>query len=172
MINLLTKKVKIEKVLNNTVKIFGKEISIKVIYTRIKNPELDLVGNIINVYLPNKYKKTGNIEIVKLAIDKMYDEIARIEIEEIMEETRIMLNGLAPENYEIKRISGKLAKTLKNRTIIINPEIVKYDKQVLRYIVLREFCHLKYRTNSTKYFEMLGKYMANYGDYEYMLKVA
>ena len=47
MIRLLTKKNPIEKGLKSTVKIFGETISVKVIYQKIKNPELDLVGNVI-----------------------------------------------------------------------------------------------------------------------------
>lgn len=172
MINLLTRKTDIEKDLNKTVKIFGKPISVKVIYTKIKNPELDLVGNIINVYLPTKYKRTGNTAIVKIAIEKMYQEIARVEIENVMEETRIMLNGLAPENYEIKPIKGRFAKTTLDKTIIINPEIVKYDKQLLRYVILHEFCHLKYKNHSKGFFEMMEKYMTNYENYDYILNVA
>ena len=134
MIKLLSRSNKIEKELGKSVKIFGKTISVNVIYSKTKNPELDLVGNIINVYLPNKYKKAKNISIVKLAIDKMYQEIARVEIENVMEETRIMMNGLAPENYVIRRIPNKLAKTIDMKTIVINPEIVKYDKKVLKYV--------------------------------------
>lgn len=172
MINLLTKRAKIERDLDKTVKIFGETISVKVIYTKTKNPELDLVGNIINVYLPNKYRKNGNTAIVKLAIDKMYDEIARVEIEKIMEETRIMLKGLAPEDYEIRRIPNKFAKTLENKTIIINPEVVKLNKQALRYIILHEFCHLKYKTHSKRFFEMMERYMVDYENYDYMLNVA
>ena len=172
MIKLLTKKNKFDKDFNKTVKIFGENISIKTIYSKTKNPELDLVGNVINIYLPNKYKKTGNKEILKIALDKMYDEIARIEIEKVMEETRIMLNGLAPENYEIKRIPNKIAKTLSNKTIIINPEIIKYNKNVLRYVVLHEFCHLKYKTHSKAFFNMMHEHMNDYEDYNYILKVA
>lgn len=172
MINLLTRKRQIEKDLNRTVKIFGKSISVKVIYIKIKNPELDLVGNIINVYLPNKYKRTGNTAIVKLAIDKMYQEIARVEIENVMEETRIKLNGLAPENYEIRPIKNRFAKITPDKTIIINPEIVKYDKQLLRYVILHEFCHLKYKTHSKGFFEMMERYMADYENYDYILNVA
>jgi len=172
MINLLTRKSKIEKDLGKAVTIFGEVISVKVIYTKIQNPELDLVGNMINVYLPNKYKRTGDTTIIKLAIDKMYDEIARVEIEKVMEETRIMLKGLAPENYVIRRMPNKLAKTLENKTIIINPEVIKYDKQVLRYVVLHEFCHLKYKTHSKRFFEMMEKYMDNYENYDSILNVA
>ena len=165
MLKLFRKRGKIEKDLNRTVKIFGETISVRVIYKKLKNPELDLVGNIINVYLPNKYKRSGNIEIVKLAIEKMYQEIARVEIEKVMEETRIMLKGLAPENYEIKKI------TL-DRVIIINPEIVKYNKHVLRYVILHEFCHLKYKTHSKGFYKMMQKYMPEYESYEYIEQVA
>ena len=172
MIRLLNRKNKIEKELGKSVKIFGKTISVNIIYSKIKNPELDLVGNIINVYLPNKYKKTENVAILKLAIDKMYEEIARVEIENVMEETRIMMNGLAPENYIIRRIPNKLAKTLEMITIIINPEIVKYDKRVLKYVVLHEFCHLKYKTHSKGFFEMMETYMENYDEYDSILNVA
>ena len=89
-----------------------------------------------------------------------------------MEETRVMLHGLAPENYIIKRISNKLAKTLKDKTIVINPEIVKYNKEVLRYVVLYEFCHLKYKTNSKKFWQMIEEYMPFYEEYEYITEVA
>ena len=102
----------------------------------------------------------------------MYDEIARVEIEKVMEETRIMLNGLAPENYEIKRIGSKFAKTLKDKTIIINPEVIKYDRKVLKYVVLHEFCHLKYKTHSKGFFNMMEKYMNDYENYDYILNVA
>ena len=158
--------------LNQNIILFGKEISVKVQYCKIKNPELDLVNNIVNVYLPYRFKRQKDISIIKLAIDKMYDEIARIEIENIMEETRIKLNGLAPENYQIKRMSNKLAKMTLDKNLIINPEIVKYDKQILRYVVLYEFCRLKYKTNCKSLFMMMEKNMENYEDYNYILNVA
>ena len=42
----------------------------------------------------------SNKEILDLAIEKMYEQIANVEIERAMEKTRIML-GFAPEEYEI-----------------------------------------------------------------------
>ena len=172
MFEIRIKKEKIEEELRKNVKLFGKEISVKIIYSKTQNPELNLVGNIINVYLPKKFKKNKNLEIVKIAIDKMYDEIARIEIEKAMEETRVMLKGLAPENYEIKRIPNKLAKMTWNKTLIINPEIVKYDKTILKNILIYEFCHLKYKTNCKSLYDMIKKYSQNFEEYDYILQVA
>ena len=172
MIKLLNKKTNLEKELCKTTKILGENYSVQIVYKKMNNPELDLNGKEITVYIPNKYKRNNNIDIIKLALEKMYDEIARIEIENVMEETRVMLHGLAPENYIIKRISNKLAKTLKDKTIVINPEIVKYNKEVLRYVVLYEFCHLKYKTNSKKFWQMIEEYMPFYEEYEYITEVA
>ena len=87
MLKLLGRKSKLERELNRNVKIFGENISVKVIYAKIKKPELELLGKSICVFLPNKYKKGGNTANIKLALEKMYDEIARIESEKVMEET-------------------------------------------------------------------------------------
>ena len=172
MFEFRLKKEKIEEELRKNVKLFGKEISVKIIYSKTQNPELNLAGNIIKVYLPKKFKKNKNLEIVKIAIDKMYDEIARIEIEKAMEETRVMLKGLAPENFEINRIPNKLAKMTWNKTLIINPEIVKYDKTVLKNVLIYEFCHLKYKTNCKSLYNMVKKYSENFEEYDYILQVA
>lgn len=172
MLKLLNKKTYIEKELCGTTKIFGEDYEIKVVYKRINIPELDLYNKTIMIFLPNKYRRNKNTQILKIALEKMYDEIARIEIDNVMEETRIKLNGLAPENYVIERIPNKLAKTLQNKTIVINPDIVKYNKQVLQYVVLHEFCHLKYKTHSKKFWEMLEKYMPYYEEYIYIKDVA
>jgi len=172
ILKLLNRKTNLENKIGKEAKIFGENYEIKITYKKIKNPELNLNGKVIEVNLPLKYKRNGEINILKLALEKMYDEIARVEIENVMEETRIKLKGIAPENYIIKRIPNRLAKTLKDKTIIINPEIVKYNKDVLRYVVLYEFCHLKYRTNTKKFWDMIEKYMPSYEEYEYVTEVA
>ncbi|MCI9063707.1 MAG: M48 family metallopeptidase [Clostridia bacterium] len=172
MIKLLTKRETIERELCQTTRIFGEEYGVQIIYTKINNPELDLVEKTINIYLPNKYKRMKNTAILKLALEKMYDEIARVEIENVMEETRVMLKGLAPENYEIKRIPNRLAKCSSDKNIVINPDIIKYDKQVLRYVILHEFCHLKYKSHAKGFFKMMEQYMPNYEHYDYILNVA
>ena len=61
MLKFLFKKTRIENYLVKKVNIFGKEIAVKVMYSKIKNPELDFNGIEIQVIVPNKYKKNGNI---------------------------------------------------------------------------------------------------------------
>ena len=150
------------KEVDDKVKIFGKDYNLNILYKNIKNAELYLEDKNIQIYLPNKYKKIENNQIIKLVLDKMYDEIAKQEVEKVMEKTRIML-GYAPEDYKIQRIGNSLSKcSKKDGIIIINPEIVKYKKEILEYTVLHEYCQLKHRTNTKKFTEMLSKYMPSY----------
>ena len=88
-----------------TVKIFGRNYDIKVIYKNVKTPELSIEENSeIKIILPNKYKKVGNEQILKISIEKMYEQIANNEIEDIMEKVRLML-GIAPEEYVITKMN-------------------------------------------------------------------
>ena len=57
---------------------------------------------------------------------------------------------------------NKLAKTIDMKTIVINPEIVKYDKKVLKYVVLHEFCHLKYKTHCKSFNDIMEENFENY----------
>ena len=98
----------------------------------------------------------------------MYEKIAEKEIENAMEKTRIMLD-MAPEDYEIRKIENTLA-VCKNKKITINPEIVKYSRDVIEYIVLHEFCHLKYKNHTKSFYNMLKTYMPNYEKIEKKLE--
>ena len=168
----LTKRKTSLKILTNSsierhpVPILGIDYKVKIIYKNIKITELDVEKKTIKISLPNKYKKIQNVEILDLAIEKMYEQIAKVEIERVMEKTRIML-GFAPEEYEISKI--KALGLCKNNKITINPNIVKYNRKIIDYIVLHQYCHLKYKTHSKGFYEMLEKYQPDYKKCEEIL---
>ena len=166
---IMTKKINLKITIEETaerhpVPVLGTDYKVKIIYKNVKVAELDVEGKIIKISLPNKYKKANNERILDIAIDKMYEQIAKVEIERAMEKTRILL-GFAPEDYEIKKISDLLGKCEENK-ITINPEIVKYDRGVIDYIVLHEYCHLKYKSHCKSFEKMIEKYEPNYKKYE------
>ena len=47
MVKLLTRKQVIERELCKTTRIFGEEYDVQIIYTKIENPELDLIGKTV-----------------------------------------------------------------------------------------------------------------------------
>ena len=142
--------------------IFGTNYSINVYYLRISSPELNLEKNCININLPMNFRKNNNQELLNIILLKMYKKIVENEIENIMEKARHTF-GFAPENYEIKKISNAFAYCNTDlQSIIINPYIAMYSKEIIEYIVFLEFCHLKYKNHSKKCYEMLNKYKPNY----------
>ena len=148
-----------------SVKIFGKNYDIHVKYENIKTPELNLEKNYkIEIILPNKYKKVGNEQILKMSIEKMYEQIANTEIEDIMEKTRKML-GIAPEDYEIRKMEKTLGKC-EDGKITIAPELMQYKREVIEYVVAHEFCHLKYKTHGKRFYQIIEKYIPEYRKYE------
>ena len=116
--------------------------------------------------MPNKYRKLNRDEILVKLIEKLYDLVAETEIEMAMDKVRKLV-GFAPEDYIIKRIDKKMADCNTDEKIIfINPDIVKYDKEVIEYILIHQFCHLKYKTHSKKFNEMLNKNIKDITKYE------
>lgn len=145
--------------------IFGIQYHLKIYYKNVKTIECNREKETIIINLPKKYKKTESELLTNIIIDKMYKQIAEKEVECIMEKTRILL-GFAPEDYEIKEMKNEVAKCTEDKKIIINPRIVKYKKETLEYIILHQFCHLKYKNHTKKFYELIEKYMPNYKEYE------
>ncbi len=169
---IMTKKINLkitieEAAERHPVPVLGTDYKVKIIYKNVKFAELNVEDKIIKISLPNKYKKTNNEKILDIAIDKMYEQIARIEVERAMEKTRILL-GFAPEDYEIKKVNNIFGKCEDNK-ITINPEIVKYDRNIIDYIVLHQYCHLKYKSHCKSFIKMIKEYEPNFERYEKIL---
>ncbi len=166
------KQIRIKNNINTTlerhpVPVLGIDYKVKIIYKNVRVPELNVENKLIKISLPNRYKKDSNQEILDLAIDKMYEQIAKVEVERAMEKTRIML-GFAPEDYEIKNMKKEIGRCI-NGKITINPKIVMFHRDVIDFIVLHEYCHLKYKTHSKYFYRMIESYEPNFEKYEKIL---
>lgn len=171
--NLVKRKVNVKTYVNSIIErhpvpVLGIDYKVKIVYKNIKITELDVENKTIKISLPNRYKKVSNSEILDFAIEKMYEQIAKVEIERAMEKTRIML-GFAPEEYEVKKIRT-IGKCEDNK-ITINPEVVMYNRKVIDYVVLHQYCHLKYKTHSKGFIKMIEKYEPQYKIYEKMINM-
>ena len=147
------------------IQILGTIYNLKVSYKNISVIECNMENNIIKVNLPKKYKKIDNESMTDILIDKMYFKIAEKELEGIMEKTRLMV-GFAPEDYEIVEMKDCLAKCTDDKKILINPRIIKYDRKIIEYIILHEFCHLKYKNHTKSFYNLVERYVPDYSKYE------
>ncbi len=169
--NIVKRKINVKTTTNTAIErhpvpLLGIDYKVKIVYKNTKITELDIENKTIKISLPNKYKKMNNQEILDLAIDKMYEQVAKVEIERAMEKTRIML-GFAPEEYEVKKM--KALGICKENKITINPKIVKYNRKVIDYVVLHQYCHLKHKNHTKSFFTMLEKYLPDYKTCEEIL---
>ena len=169
--NIVKRKTNIKLVVNSSIErhpvpVLGVDYRVKIVYKNIKITELDVEEKTIKISLPNKYKKMSNTAILDLAIEKMYEQIANVEIERAMEKTRIMV-GFAPEEFEIKNM--KVFGKYEDNKIIINPQIVKYGRKIIDYVVLHQYCHLKYKTHCRAFYDLLKKYEPDYKYYDELL---
>lgn len=165
--NLVKFKSNIKTIERHPVKVLGNDYKVKITYKNVKVIELTVEEDIIEITLQNKYRGVENKKMLDFAIQKMYNAIAKVEIERAMEKTRIML-GFAPEDYKIERING-LGKCVE-KNIIINPDIVMYNRELIDYVVLKQYCHLKYKTECKAYMNLIKRNCKNYEKLEKLLK--
>lgn len=169
--NIVRRKANVKLAINQSIErhpvpVLGVDYKVKIVYKNTKITELNVENKTIKISLPNKYKKMSNTEILDLAIEKMYEQIANVEIERAMEKARITL-GFAPEEYEISKI--KTLGMCKDKKITINPEVVKYNRKVIDYVVMHQYCHLKYKTHSKGFYKLLEQYKPDYKKCEEIL---
>lgn len=141
--------------------LFGKSYITKITFKHIQTPEVTLNSNSIDILLPPSYKNKNITNVMEFICNKLYVEVANQELEAILEKARLTLK-LAPENIEIKYMKNILATCENGQNITINPELFKYKREIIEYVVIHEFCHLKYKTHSKSFYTMLKKYVPNY----------
>lgn len=159
---------KFRKTVNNqtylAVSVLGQSLKLNVKYTNTATVELNKKDYEIDLFLPKAYKNIENIDIINMAIQKLYDTIAETEIEYAMEVARHILK-FAPEDYSIKRLSDEFYKCSKNK-ITINPDIVRFNREIINTTIIQAFCKIKHRPNSIAYRELLNSAMNRYEIYK------
>lgn len=146
--------------------ILGQIFEVKVSYKNVKVTELNFEDREVKIVLPLKYKNKDLRKILNIILNKMYEQIAKKEVEAIMEKIRSKLK-FAPEDYKIAFMNNAMAKCNNLKEIIVNPYIMRYDRREVEYMILHEYCHLKYKTHSKGFWELIKRAMPQYERYEY-----
>ena len=147
-----------------TVSVLGNSLKLNIKYINTPTVELNKSENEIDLFLPKKYKNIENMDVINLAIQKLYNTIAETEIEYAMEVARHILK-FAPEDYKIERLNDEFYKCSKNK-IIINPDIVRFNREIINTTIIQAFCKTKHRPNSIRYKELLNTAMNDYEIYK------
>ena len=160
--------IKFRKTVNNqtylTVSVLGQSLKLNVKYTNTSSIELNKKDTEINLFLPKSYKNLENIDVINMAIQKLYNTIAETEIEYAMEVARHILK-FAPEDYSIKRLNDEFYKCSKNK-IIINPDIVRFSREIINTTIIQAFCKTKHKPNTIAYKNLLNNAINEYEIYK------
>lgn len=141
--------------------ILGKIYKVNINYIKENRIEIKKVEKEIFINIPKKYQKNEkNKEIIDDCIKEIYEEIAKKELENIMEFVRYIY-GFAPEEFKIKRLENDYY-IYKNKTLTINPDIIQFNKDIIYSTIIKAFCKIKYREGSKNYKENIEKGMREY----------
>lgn len=102
-------------------------------------------------------KETKKQEKKPLYTKEEFKEIVEKHSNELIKQT-----GLMPNKITIKQIKYAWGSCSSKKNITINLELIKYSEQAIRYVILHEFCHIKYMNHSKDFWNLVEKYMPNY----------
>ena len=102
-------------------------------------------------------KETKKQEKKPLYTKEKFKEIVEKDANELVKQT-----GLVPNKITIKKIKYAWGSCSNKKNITINLELIKYSEQAIRYVILHEFCHIKYMNHSRDFWNLVEKYMSDY----------
>ena len=143
-----------------SVSVLGYIYKINLEFCKINEIKINKNEKEINIFVPNNFKNNNETEIINYCIQKIYDEVAKREIEEAMEFARHIL-GFAPEDYLIKRMNNDYYKCSK-KVITINPDIAQFSREIIYTTIIRAFCKAQYREGSKNYINSLENGLKEY----------
>ena len=146
-------------------KVLGNDYILNIEYGDFEKASVNMDNGYINIFVSENYE----IEKIKELIEKMYYKVALMIVDKSVKMWKSILK-IAPDVVVIKKLKTAWGKCNSKRKITINPDLMKYDQRVIDYVVLHEFCHLRYMNHSKDFWNMVGKFMPDYKDLKKELK--
>ncbi len=147
-------------------------------YSKIKNIYIQIKDGKVIVKAPRRVSKKEIEKILEQKSEWIQNTIEKEtrkqekkplyrkeEFKEIVEKYANKLvkqTGLVPNKITIKQIKYAWGSCSSKKNITINLELIKYSEQAIRYVILHEFCHIKYMNHSKDFWNLVEKYMPDY----------
>ena len=154
------------------------ELEYKIKYSKIKNIYIQIKDGKVIVKAPRKISKKEIEKILEQKSEWIHKTIeketkkkekkllyTKEEFKRIVEKHAnelIKQTGLVPNKITIRQVKYAWGSCSSKKNITINLELIKYSEQAIRYVILHEFCHIKYMNHSKDFWNLVEKYMPNY----------
>lgn len=158
----------------------------EIIYSKIKNVYIQIKDGKVIIKVPKYMSKKELKKIIENKLDwinknlenskqnkEKKDLYTREQFTKIVEKNAnelIKQTQLVPNKIRIKNIKYAWGTCSSNRNITINYNLIKYNEDVIKYVILHELCHLKYMNHSKDFWNLIEKYMSNYKEIKKQLK--
>ena len=147
-------------------------------YSKIKNIYIQIKDGKVIVKAPRKISKKEIEKILEQKSEWIHKTIeketkkkekkllyTKEEFKRIVEKHAnelIKQTGLVPNKITIRQVKYAWGSCSSKKNITINLELIKYSEQAIRYVILHEFCHIKYMNHSKDFWNLVEKYMPDY----------
>ncbi len=158
----------------------------EIIYSKIKNVYIQIKDGKVIIKAPKYMSKKELKKIIENKLDwinknlenskqnkEKKDLYTREQFTKIVEKNAnelIKQTQLVPNKIRIKNIKYAWGTCSSNRNITINYNLIKYNEDIIKYVILHELCHLKYMNHSKDFWNLIEKYMSNYKEIKKQLK--
>ena len=117
--------------------------------------------NLKNIIVFIDESKEGSF-LLNCVSDDIVRYEANDEIEELKSFNGTLVYKLIDENQNDELIASKtfanIAKVANGDEIYINSKIMELEESCIKYIVIHELCHLKYKTHAKSFYNLVKKY--------------
>ncbi len=125
-------------------------------------------------YLGNKYEivyqDRKDLEFIDGVIytkdDKMLEKFLKTQVDDIFtEEVANLRKVIKTPDFTLKFRKMKTRWGVCNyklKTITLNTELIKYRKELLRYVIVHEMCHFYHHNHGREFWQMVEEYYPNY----------
>ena len=118
---------------------------------------------ILNVI--EKQKNREEIKKEKRYTEKEFEEII---LENVKYYSSLM--KLFPNKISLNKLKYALGICTSKKNISFNTELIYYEEDVIKYVIVHELAHLKYMNHQKKFWSLVELYIPNYKSLRKMLK--
>jgi len=69
---------------------------------------------------------------------------------------------IKPSKVVVKPLKNRWGSATEKGVVTLNSNLLKAPKEVIDYIIIHELCHLKIKNHSSRYWNLVRKFMPNY----------
>ena len=143
------------------IKLQGKEFEYILIKQKLKNIYIRIKYGKIIVKSPKRI----NLQYIENLLKNKEKWI----LQKLKESNESKL-GVSFNKIRIKNIKYAWGSCTSNKNITINYELIKYEEEIIKYVIVHELCHLKYMNHSKEFWKLVEANIPNYKELRKKLK--